>query len=152
MAKWLVKSVRKSWSNYVPELAEYVGQVLEEKETSVGMLGGICLYVPDRSDWWWFEVDGLEQEPVFDLEPGWKVEIPEKPRNKYMREIAPGVWIDVYDVIYAFEVTDPCLQHAIKKLLAAGKRGHKDFKQDLIDIRDSVNRAIEHYDGLQKAD
>lgn len=70
----------------------------------------------------------------------------EKSRNKYMREIAPGVWIDVYDVLYAFEVTDPCLQHLIKKALAVGKRGFKDARQDLVDIRDSAVRALETHD------
>lgn len=73
---------------------------------------------------------------------------PEKPRNKYMREIAPGVWVDVYDVLYAFEVTDPCLQHLIKKALATGIRGHKSRREDLIDIRDSAIRAVEHHDVL----
>jgi trehalose-6-phosphatase len=66
-----------------------------------------------------------------------------KPQNKYNREIRPNVWCDVYDVIRAFSVNDPCLQHAIKKLLAAGERGHKDRLEDLQDIVDSVQRAIE---------
>ncbi len=65
------------------------------------------------------------------------------PNNKYAREIKPGVFVDVYDVIYAFTVNDPCIQHAIKKLLAAGERGHKDRLEDLEDIVASVNRAIE---------
>jgi len=72
-------------------------------------------------------------------------------RNKYMREIAPGVWVDVYDVLYAFGVTDPCLQHLLKKALATGLRGHKDTREDLIDIRDSAIRAVEHYDKFNKA-
>lgn len=71
-----------------------------------------------------------------------------KPRNKYMREIAPDVWVDVYDVLYAFAVTDPCLQHLIKKALATGVRGHKSTREDLIDIRDSAIRAVEHYDAM----
>lgn len=77
---------------------------------------------------------------------------PEKPRNKYMREIAPGVWVDVYDVLYAFSVTDPCLQHLIKKALATGVRGHKSTREDLIDIRDSAIRAVEHYDKMNQVD
>ena len=62
--------------------------------------------------------------------------------DKYKREIKPGVFIDVYDVIDCFEVTSGALQHAVKKLLAAGKRGHKDYEQDLIDILSSVERAL----------
>lgn len=65
---------------------------------------------------------------------------------KYNREIKPGVFVDVYDVLYAFKVTDPCLQHAIKKALAAGQRGHKDTRQDLVDIRDSAQRALDSHD------
>ena len=62
--------------------------------------------------------------------------------DKYKREIKPGVFIDVYDVIDCYEVTSGALQHALKKILAAGKRGHKDYEQDLIDILASVERAL----------
>jgi hypothetical protein len=40
-----------------------------------------------------------------------------KPSNKYLRSV-PTKQIDVYRVLHAFGVTDPCIQHAIKKLLA----------------------------------
>lgn len=65
------------------------------------------------------------------------------PRNKYDREIVPGVFIDVYQVLRAWEVTDPCLQHLLKKALACGTRGHKDLKEDLEDILASAKRAVE---------
>ena len=61
--------------------------------------------------------------------------------SKYQREIKKGVFVDVYDVLSAFEVTCPALQHLIKKALAAGKRGHKDQREDLQDIIDSAVRA-----------
>lgn len=64
-------------------------------------------------------------------------------RNKYSREIKPGVFCDVYDVLRAFNVTDPCLQHAAKKMLACGVRGHKDATEDYADILASVTRAVE---------
>ncbi len=64
-------------------------------------------------------------------------------RNKYQREIKQGVYVDVYDVLKAFEVTNPATQHAIKKLLAGGKRGHKDLLQDLNEAHASISRAIE---------
>jgi hypothetical protein len=67
-------------------------------------------------------------------------------RNKYMREVKPGVWIDVYDLLQAFDVSDPCLQHLIKKALAAGKRGHKDALTDYKDILASAKRALELYE------
>jgi hypothetical protein len=67
-------------------------------------------------------------------------------RNKYMREVKPGVWVDVYDVIRAWKVEDPCLQHLLKKALASGQRGHKDLKEDLDDILASAKRAVEMHE------
>lgn len=52
------------------------------------------------------------------------------PTNKYQRTIK-GVTVDVYDVLAAFGVTCQARGHAIKKLLMAGQRGHKDEAQDL---------------------
>lgn len=63
--------------------------------------------------------------------------------NKYQREIKPGVFVDVYDVLQAFAVTNPALQHLVKKALAVGQRGHKDAAEDLQDIIDSALRAQE---------
>jgi hypothetical protein len=54
--------------------------------------------------------------------------------------------VDVYDVLDAFEVTNPQLQHACKKILAAGKRGHKDLREDLVDILHSVQSALDSFD------
>lgn len=62
--------------------------------------------------------------------------------NKYLRE-CKGIEIDVYDVLKAFNVTDPALQHLIKKALCTGLRGHKTREQDLQDILDSAKRAVE---------
>ena len=67
------------------------------------------------------------------------------PRNKYDREIIKGVYVDVYDVLRAFEVTDQALGHLIKKALAVGKRGHKTAGQDYKDILDSAQRAYDQY-------
>ena len=65
--------------------------------------------------------------------------------HKYQREIKPGVWVDVYDILRAFVVTDPALQHLIKKALNVGIRGHKDAKEDYKDILDSAERANEMF-------
>ena len=62
--------------------------------------------------------------------------------SKYNRP-CKGVTIDVYDVLKAFNVTCPALQHLIKKALAVGQRGHKDASEDLKDILASAKRAIE---------
>lgn len=75
----------------------------------------------------------------------------EKPRNKYDREILPDVWVDVYDVLGAFTgkisaLIKPAIDHALKKLLAPGLRGVKEERQDLIEARDSIDRAIQKLD------
>lgn len=64
-------------------------------------------------------------------------------RSKYHREIKPGVWVDCYDVLKAWNVTCPALQHAIKKALAPGNRGHKTLAQDMDEIVQSALRARE---------
>jgi len=64
-------------------------------------------------------------------------------RSKYHAEIKEGVWVDVYDILKAFNVTNPALQHLIKKALKPGDRGHKDMATDMQDIIDSARRAME---------
>ena len=64
-------------------------------------------------------------------------------KNKYQREIKPSVFVDVYDVLKAWDVKNPALQHLIKKALQPGERGHKDLQQDLDDIIASAIRAKE---------
>jgi hypothetical protein len=51
--------------------------------------------------------------------------------------------VDIYWVLKAWEVTDPCIQHAVKKLMAAGRRGAKNTEKDLKEARDSITRALE---------
>jgi hypothetical protein len=72
--------------------------------------------------------------------------------SKYHRTITqtlPGgthgcsVTVDVYDVLQAFGVSCPALQHAIKKLLCAGLRGGKSAEQDIDEAANSCRRAIE---------
>ena len=67
--------------------------------------------------------------------------------SKYDKRISnaqgEAIVVDVYDVLEAFGVTCPALQHLAKKVLNVGVRGHKDTAADLIDIRDSAVRAID---------
>ncbi len=83
-----------------------------------------------------------EQPPVITPDRG----------SKYHRTITqtlPGdthgcsVTVDVYDVLQAFGVSCPALQHAIKKLLCAGLRGGKSAEQDIGEAANSCRRAIE---------
>lgn len=61
-----------------------------------------------------------------------------------------AVTVDVYRVIDAFQVTDPALQHLVKKALCAGLRGHKDRAQDLNDILQSAQKAVHLNDDKQE--
>lgn len=67
--------------------------------------------------------------------------------NKYARELysleGKRVKVDVYRVIDAYRVTDPAIQHAIKKLLMPGERGEKSAVQDLEEAAFSIRQAIE---------
>lgn len=68
--------------------------------------------------------------------------------NKYHRTIHPlkkgkPIKVDVYSVIEAFAVTNPGLQHAIKKILCAGLRGKGSTEQDLNESIDAIRRVIE---------
>lgn len=67
----------------------------------------------------------------------------ERNKSKYHREIKSGVFVDTYDVLMAFEVTNPAMQHALKKMLAPGQRGVKDTIQDMKEAIQSIERAIE---------
>lgn len=62
--------------------------------------------------------------------------------NKYNKRIRKEV-VDVYDVLRAFNVTDPGLQHGIKKMLMPGIRGDKTRLQDLLEARQALDRAID---------
>jgi|GEM_PF-2426037 len=62
--------------------------------------------------------------------------------NKYQRQVK-GATVDVYDILKAWDVRNPAVQHAIKKLLQPGQRGHKDMLQDLREAGQSVARALE---------
>lgn len=62
--------------------------------------------------------------------------------SKYHRTIK-GVSVDIYDILHAFEITNPGDQHAIKKMLQPGKRGHKDARQDREEAIASLVRANE---------
>jgi hypothetical protein len=44
----------------------------------------------------------------------------------YFKDVKHLDSIDVYRVLELFEVSDPCVQHAVKKLLCLGKRGAKN--------------------------
>lgn len=63
-----------------------------------------------------------------------------KPKHSHYFKPCPFSHVDVYRVLSMFGVTDPCLQHAVKKLLVAGGRGHKDISRDVQDAIDTLTR------------
>lgn len=70
--------------------------------------------------------------------------MPVKKHNHYYKDVAHLATIDVYRVLGLFNVTDPCIQHAVKKLLVAGGRGAgKDINKDIQEAIDSLVRYQE---------
>ena len=61
----------------------------------------------------------------------------------YQKSVEHLKWIDVYRVLDLFGVSNPCLQHAIKKLLCAGTRGVKDERKDIEEAVSSLVRCLE---------
>lgn len=60
--------------------------------------------------------------------------------SHYFKDVSNLQKIDVYRVLDLYEVTDPCVQHAVKKLLVAGKRGAKDQAKDIQEAIDTLTR------------
>lgn len=60
--------------------------------------------------------------------------------SHYKKPVTGLEFVDVYRVLSLFGVTDPCLQHAVKKLLVAGGRGAKDISQDVQEAIDTLHR------------
>ena len=72
------------------------------------------------------------------------VTAPARKHSHYYKDVSHLKDIDVDRVLKLFNVTDPCVQHAVKKLLVAGGRGAgKDIERDLREAVDSINRALQ---------
>ena len=68
-----------------------------------------------------------------DLDPSVK-------HGHYKKDVRHLDMVDVYRVIDLWEIKHPALQHALKKVLAAGKRGAKDEDKDVQEAIDSLER------------
>lgn len=64
------------------------------------------------------------------------------PFPHYFKDVRHLDKVDVYRVLALFEVTDPAIQHAVKKLLCAGGRGVKDKAVDYNEAKASIERAL----------
>ena len=86
-----------------------------------------CEHLTHYRDWTAFRQQQTQKEP-------------KTSQSKYDAQIN-GEKADVYDVLQAFNVVNPALQHLIKKALTVGQRGHKEEMTDYQDIIDSAVRA-----------
>lgn len=58
----------------------------------------------------------------------------------YYKDIRHLNIIDIYRFFDLFEVTDPCIQHSMKKMAVGGKRGAKDYEKDIKEAMDTLSR------------
>lgn len=66
--------------------------------------------------------------------------------SHYKKDISRYKILDIYRLLVLYNVTDPAIAHAVKKLLVPGGRGAKDTLQDIIEARDTLNRRIEMFE------
>jgi hypothetical protein len=69
-------------------------------------------------------------------------------REKYPHyyKHCPYEYIDVYRVLDLFGVSDQAVGHAIKKLLVAGERGHKNIEKDIKEAIVTLERRVEMWE------
>lgn len=64
----------------------------------------------------------------------------QRPYSHYFKDVSDVDAIDLYHVAKLYEINDPCLFHAFKKIACAGKRGAKDQAQDVQEAIDALKR------------
>lgn len=74
-----------------------------------------------------------------------------RPFSHYYRA-CPFKAVDVYRIIKLFELDDPCLQHAFKKVLCGGRRGAKSADKDVAEAIASLQRWQEMRDEERDAE
>jgi hypothetical protein len=73
-------------------------------------------------------------------------------KHSHYFKAVPYTHVDIYRVLQLFAVTDPCLQHAAKKILVAGGRGAgKDIRRDVQEAIDTLTRWQEMRDEEEAA-
>jgi hypothetical protein len=92
------------------------------------------------------EQNGDDDDIVNDLE--YDASINKHEGSKYLRNVYSVrsdlfVEVDIYEVLEAFKVTCPAVQHACKKLLASGQRGKGSVLDDLVGAKAAIDRAVE---------
>ena len=82
-----------------------------------------------------------ETEPT-PVEPASQI----NPPSRYHRTIN-GVTLDLYDIAGAWDIDSHRIFHAVKKLIMAGRRGHKDREQDLREAIVSIESELRKMKG-----
>lgn len=62
------------------------------------------------------------------------------PYPHYFKDVSGVDAIDLYHVAKLYEINDPALFHAFKKIACAGKRGSKSQAQDVQEAIDALKR------------
>jgi hypothetical protein len=67
---------------------------------------------------------------------------PHKDPGEHYRVMFNGFELDPYEIACAYGMTDQMQFTILKKVLKAGKRGHKDERQDMLDIINAAQRRL----------
>lgn len=68
--------------------------------------------------------------------------------SHYYKDVSKLQTVDVYRVLELFNVVNPSIQHAVKKLLVAGGRGSKDMAKD---VREAIV-SLERWEAMRNED
>jgi hypothetical protein len=92
-----------------------------------------------------FPTGGVPRGEYVEAQPDYPIDmVDEKKHNHYFKDVSNLKYIDVYRILSLYNVTDPCISHALKKLLVAGGRGAgKDIDTDIQECIDSLLRYQE---------
>lgn len=95
-------------------------------------------YLEEETD---YDIVGFaDEQPTETASENKGVKSDQREHSHYFKDVRHLDFIDVYRVIDLWELKDPALQHALKKLLVPGNRGHKDIQKDVQDVIDSCKR------------
>lgn len=108
-----------------------------------------CIYALYKDKMGSLRVSAKVKNTDLPLPVGGPMPIPSKYVHQMLGLNGVEVPVDVYRVLDAFNVTSSPTQHRIKKDLVTGRRGHKDHRQDLVDIVESAKAELLMYDQKQ---
>lgn len=146
------------WSKCKPNIATHYGTVLNMTDFW-HINGNDVRFSDDGNGWVEYKFQGDRTKLLEGLTPRPNRVIPDgiaqshPPVNKYDRVIhgkygTGQCTVDVYRVLNAFGPLSPEIDHAVKKLLAPGTRGHKSEKQDLSEAIQSIEARLQYLEAV----